>query len=102
MTIVVGRGRNWPALLALRTSLATWLLLIGGIVAGTTFARAHLRLARLGRVGFRNGRTRLGRRGHHVIGSRGKTAVAVLALVLVLSLTTFVRPFFLYGSGGFD
>ena len=103
MTIGALGERNWLALLALWTALATWLLLIGGVVAGTTFASESI-FDWLGWValGFGTAALVLAVGGITMIRSRGETAVAVLALVMVLTLTSFISPFFLYGLGGFD
>lgn len=102
MTIIADRGRNWLALLALWTALVTWLILIGGLVAGTTFADEDI-FDWLGWValGFGTAALVVAVGGITVIRTRGETAVAVLALVLVLSLSTLVSPWFFYGIGGF-
>ena len=90
--------RNWLALFALWTALATWLLLIGGIVATASFDDDGI-FDWLGWValGFGTVALVLTVGGVTMIRSRGETAVAIVALVLVLALTTFSSPLFFYG-----
>jgi len=49
-------------------------------------------------LGFGTGGLILAVLGITAIRTHGETAVAILALVLVLSLTSFASPLFLYGS----
>ena len=90
------RPRNWLAVAALWTALATWLILIGSLVASQTFASSHI--FDWVALGFGTGGLILAVLGITAIRTHGETAVAILALVLVLSLTSFASPLFLYGS----
>jgi hypothetical protein len=91
--------RNWFAVAALWTALATWLLLIGSAVAAATFASDHIfHVVGWVALGFGTAALVLAVAGITAIRTRGETAVAVLALVLVLSLTSFASPYLLYGG----
>lgn len=94
------RPRNWLALLALWTALATWLILVGTIVAIGSGASEDGIFDVVGWVvlGFGTAALVLSVAGITLIRTRGETAVAVLALVLTLSLTSFATPF-VYGFG---
>ena len=92
--------RNWFALLALWTALATWLILIGTAVAiGSNVAGEGI-FDVVGWVvlGFGTAALILSVAGITMIRTHGDTVVAILALVLTLSLTSFVSPL-LYGFG---
>ena len=94
-------SRNWLALLALWTSLATWLILVGTIVAvGSGAASEDHVFDVVGWValGFGTAALILSVAGITMIRERGETAVAILALVLTLSLTSFASPLFLYSG----
>jgi hypothetical protein len=94
-----GQERNWFALLALWTALLTWLIVIASAVAIATFADEGL-FNVVGWVALAVGTAALvlAVAGITMIRTRGETAVAVTALALVLALTTFASPFFLYGG----
>jgi hypothetical protein len=95
------RPRNWFAVAALWVGLATWLILVGSVVAAETFASGDIfDVVAWVALGFATGALVLAVIGITATRTRGETAVAVLALVLVLSLTTFASPLFLYGSLG--
>jgi hypothetical protein len=93
------RSRNWVALLALWTALATWLILIGTAVAIGSDAASEDVFGVVGWValGFGTAALILSVAGITMIRTQGETALAILALVLTLSLTTFASPFF-YGG----
>lgn len=91
--------RNWFAVAALWTALATWLIVIGAVVAAQTFASDHIFDWIVWVVlGFATAALILAVLGITAIRSRGETAVAIVALALVLSLSSFASPFFLYGA----
>ena len=93
------RSRNWLALLALWTALATWLILIGtGVAIGSDAASEDI-FSVVGWValGFGTAALVLSVAGITMIRTHGETALAVLALVLTLSLTSLASPFF-YGG----
>jgi hypothetical protein len=94
------RSRNWLALLALWTALATWLILIGtGVAIGSGAASEDI-FSVLGWValGFGTAALILSVAGITMIRTHGETAVAILALVLTLALTSLSSPFL---NGGF-
>jgi hypothetical protein len=93
--------RNSFALLALWTALTTWLILIAAVVASQTVASEHI-FSWVGWValGFGTAALILAVAGITAIRTHGETAVAVTALVLTLTLTTFGSPFLLYGGLG--
>jgi hypothetical protein len=92
------RERNWLAVLALWTALATWLILIGTAVAIGSDAASEDILNTIGWValGFGTAALVLSVAGVTMIRARGDGVVAILALVLTLSLTSFASPFLLY------
>jgi hypothetical protein len=99
--VAVERPRNWAALVALWTALVTWLILIGALVASQTFASEDIfDWVAWVALGFGTAGLILAVLGITMIRTRGETAVAILALVLVLSLTSFTSPLFFYGLGG--
>ena len=83
------RSRNWLALLALWTALATWLILIGAAVAIGSDAASEdiLDVILWVALGFATAALILSVAGITQIRTHGETAVAVLALVLTLCLT---------------
>jgi hypothetical protein len=93
------RSRNWIALLALWTALATWLILIGtGIAIGSGAASEDiLSVVVWVAVGFGTAALILSVAGITMIRTQGETAVAILAFVLTVWLTSFASPF-LYGG----
>ena len=94
------RQRNWVALLALWTALTTWLIIVGTIVAVGSGASGEDIFDVVGWVvlGFGTAALILSVAGITMIRTRGDTVVAILALVLTLSLTSFASPLF-YGFG---
>jgi uncharacterized membrane protein YcjF (UPF0283 family) len=88
------RPRNWFALLALWTALAAWLILVGTIVAVGSDAVTDNIFNVTGWValGFGTAALVFSVAGITMIRTRGETALAILALVLTLSLTSFVSP----------
>jgi hypothetical protein len=83
------RSRNWIALLALWTALATWLILIGTAVAIGSDAASDdiVDVVIWVALGFATAALILSVAGITMIYTHGETAVAVLALVLTLCLT---------------
>lgn len=95
-------SRNWLALLGLWTALATWLILIGTIVAigsGAADDDIFEPLAWIA-LGFGTTALTLSVAGVTMIHTRGEAAVATLGLVLTLALTLFaIGPLLLFGFG---
>ena len=99
--VVAERPRNWAALLALWIALAVWLILIGSLVASATFAGDDIfDWISWVALGFATASLILAVVGITMIRTHGETVVAILALVLLLALTTFASPIFLYGVLG--
>jgi hypothetical protein len=95
------RDRNWLALAGLWVALVTWLILIGSVVAAASFASEHVfSVTGWVALGFGTAALILAVGGITMICTRGETACAVLALVLVLALTTFSSPLLFYGTFG--
>ena len=95
------RPRNWSALLGLWTALATWLILVGtGVAIGSGAASEDI-FSVVGWIalGFGTAALILSVAGITMIRTHGETVVAILALVLTLSLTSYATPL-LYGFGG--
>lgn len=94
------RPRNWFALLGLWTALTTWLILIGTIVAIASDLTGEDVIDVTGWValGFGTAALILSVAGITAIPTRGETVVAILALVLTLSLTSYASPL-LFGFG---
>ena len=87
-------------LLALWTALATWLILIGSIVAiGSDIAGDGIfDVVGWVALGFGTAALILAVAGITMIRTHGDTVLAILALVLTLSLTSFGSPL-LFGVG---
>ena len=96
------RSRNLLALLGLWTALASWLILIGTIVAIASGAASDDLFTTLGWtvLGFGTTALILSVAGVTMIHTRGERTVAAASLVLTLSLALFgVAPLLLYGFG---
>jgi len=94
------RSRNVFALLGLWTALASWLILIGTIVAIAGGAASDDSFRTLGWIVLGSGTTALilSVAGITMIHTRGESAVATASLVLTLSLALFgVAPLLLFG-----
>ena len=94
------RSRNWLALLALWTALTTWLILIGtGVAIGSDAASEDIfNVVGWVALGFGTAALILSVAGITMIRTQGEAAVAILALVLTLSLTSLASPL-LFGIG---
>ena len=92
------RSRNWIALLALWTALATWLILIGTAVAIGSDAASDdiVDVVIWVALGFATAALILSVAGITLIRTHGETAVAVVALVLTLCLTLGSALFFAF------
>jgi hypothetical protein len=93
------RSRNWLALLALWTALATWLILIGTAIAIGSGAASFeiVDVVAWVAAGFGTAALILSVAGITMIRTHGETSVAVLALVLTLWLTSFGSTLFFGG-----
>ncbi len=92
------RPRNWLAVVALWSALATWLLLIGSLVAAETFSSDGIfNTTGWVALGFGTAALVLAVAGITAIRTRGEPVVAILALVLVLSVG-FANPLFFYAG----
>src|SRR4051812_42120637 len=81
--------RNLFALAGLWTALTTWLILVAALVASQTFASGRIfSWVAWVALGFGTASLILAVAGITMIRTRGETAVAVLALVLTLALTS--------------